>query len=399
MAANNDRWQSTRDRVNDVAERLHLPPIFWEPPLDYRQSDGDTPYDIPPPAEDRPRARYLYTLSIAFSLVLHGAVLGYAGTYIFLSQHESSASVDSTASISVDLVDRDDLDAARREGTREAALAPALADKPESNEQQNVQIVEKTAQNEPDTPNKPDEPSAPKTPDEPNAPDEPSAPDTPDDPNAPNEPEAPVAPPEQIDTKATQPDGASDEGKEAKPEAESDRPTVLARAETETEAKAETASYQQTEEASLPQNVASIDPAPPIPVVNPRRDVQMSETTEHSDRGSAELSKTASRNRHSSSHSRRTSANLTQVFAYRQSVRAYLAANKPSGGRGKGTVRVTFILSSTGRVVAARVTRSSGKRVLDQAALGAVYDASPFPHPPIGIRTSRLRFSIPFYFR
>ncbi len=399
MAARDDRWQSTRDSVNDIAERLYLPPVFWEPPLDYRQNDGDTPYDIPPPAEERPRARYLYTLSIAFSLVLHGAVLGYAGTYIFLSQPKSSASVESTGSISVELVDSDTPNAKRLEVA--SASVPAVT--PESGEQQDAQTVEQTAQREPDTPNTPDEPRAPGKPDEPNAPDEPSVPDAPDEPRAPNEPDTPDAPPEQIDTKTAPSNGADDGGKSNLQE------EPAPGAETEGEAKAEPAlpseaqpmpaSNQQSEEVSTPQNVASIDSEPPLPVSNPRRDAGKSETAEQTGHDETASVRATSRNQHRSSYSRRTRANLRQVFAYRKSVRAYLAVNKPNGGRGKGTVRVTFILSSTGRVVAARVTRSSGKRVLDQAALSAVYDASPFPPPPPGIRTSRLRFSIPFYFR
>jgi TonB family protein len=379
MAAHDDKWQSTRDSVNDIAERLYLPPVFWEPPLDYRQNDDDAPYDIPPPTEDRPRKRYLYTLSIAFSLVLHGAVLGYAGTYIFLSQPQSNASVESTGSISVDLVDSDVLEAKRPDGAREVALAPAFAVRPEGGEQQNAQTPEKTAQREPDTPNTPDEPGAPEKPDEPNAPDEPSVPDTPDEPDAPNEPDTPDAPPEQVDTKAAPANGPDDAGK---PDLQ-EKP----------------ASAQPTEEAATPQEVASINAEPPLPASNPRRDAPKSKTAEQTGQNKTASIRTTSRKRRRSWYRRRARASRREIIVYRKNVRAYLATYKPNGGRGKGTVRVTFRLSSTGRVVAARVTRSSGKRVLDQAALSAVYDASPFPHPPKGIRTSRLRFSIPFYFR
>jgi protein TonB len=185
--------------------------------------------------------------------------------------------------------------------------------------------------------------------------------------------------------------GADEEGKPDFQEKAAEELTVVARANTETE--------EQPTPASAPQNVAAIDPAPPIPVSNPRRDAQRSETVTHTSQGRTASRRASSRRRYRSSYRRRTRPSRREVIVYRRGVRAYLAANKPNGGQGKGTVRVAFILSSTGRVLAAHVTHSSGKRVLDQAALRAVHSASPFPHPPKGIRTSRLRFSIPFYFQ
>lgn len=99
-----------------------------------------------------------------------------------------------------------------------------------------------------------------------------------------------------------------------------------------------------------------------------------------------------------SQSSGRRKASLGSVRAYAGRVQARVAGHRPSGG-GRGTVRVTFAISSSGRLRFARILRSSGNASLDKRALAAVRRASPFPKPPAGMTSRQLTFSMPFRFR
>ncbi|MET3522584.1 TonB family protein [Mesorhizobium sp. M4B.F.Ca.ET.215.01.1.1] len=64
--------------------------------------------------------------------------------------------------------------------------------------------------------------------------------------------------------------------------------------------------------------------------------------------------------------------------------------------RAEGNPNVTFTVDSSGRVVSARLARSSGDADLDRAALGALQGASvPAPPPELGARVTR---TAPFVF-
>jgi TonB family protein len=84
---------------------------------------------------------------------------------------------------------------------------------------------------------------------------------------------------------------------------------------------------------------------------------------------------------------------------YRAKVRAHLAAHKPTGGFGAGTVVVAFTLTRSGDVASARILRSRGIDHLDQGALNAVHRAAPFPKPPRQVKGARFHFAIPFRFQ
>jgi len=64
----------------------------------------------------------------------------------------------------------------------------------------------------------------------------------------------------------------------------------------------------------------------------------------------------------------------------------------------RGTVRVSFVVSSSGAIVSASVSGSSGDARLDQAALRMVRSAR-VPAPPAGLGGSRHAFAIPLSFR
>ncbi len=76
---------------------------------------------------------------------------------------------------------------------------------------------------------------------------------------------------------------------------------------------------------------------------------------------------------------------LKENFAYIRDIiqrkTAYPLIARKMGWEGK--VTVSFIVSSDGRVRDVKIKEGSGFEILDKNALTAVFDASPFPKPPI----------------
>lgn len=83
---------------------------------------------------------------------------------------------------------------------------------------------------------------------------------------------------------------------------------------------------------------------------------------------------------------------------WNNAVRAAIARRAGAVRGMRGTVRVSFVVSSSGAIVSASVTGSSGNDRLDKAALGMVR-AARVPAPPEGIGGSRHSFAIPLTFR
>ena len=84
---------------------------------------------------------------------------------------------------------------------------------------------------------------------------------------------------------------------------------------------------------------------------------------------------------------------------YSETVSAWISKHKPGGIRFRGTVTLAFSLSRDGRLAAAEIANSSGMGAVDQAALGALRAAAPFPPPPENASEQQLTFAIPFQFR
>ena len=101
-------------------------------------------------------------------------------------------------------------------------------------------------------------------------------------------------------------------------------------------------------------------------------------------------------NRGSQRSAGRVSASSGSALNYAALVQARVAARKPDGGGGRGTVVVAFSVSRSGALSSARIARSSGNSSLDSRVLAAVRSAGPFPSPPAG---DNLNFAMPFYFR
>jgi len=68
-----------------------------------------------------------------------------------------------------------------------------------------------------------------------------------------------------------------------------------------------------------------------------------------------------------------------------------------SGGLA-GTAEIAFAIDRKGNLLSAKIARSSGSSRLDQAALGLVRHAAPFPVPPNGLDDAALDFTVPVVF-
>jgi TonB family protein len=84
---------------------------------------------------------------------------------------------------------------------------------------------------------------------------------------------------------------------------------------------------------------------------------------------------------------------------YARTVLFALARNKPKVTAGnRGTVRIGFTVSASGKVGAVRVAQTSGRAQLDEAALDAVRSTD-FPVPPPHLGNGVLAYEIPYIFR
>ena len=65
----------------------------------------------------------------------------------------------------------------------------------------------------------------------------------------------------------------------------------------------------------------------------------------------------------------------------------------------EGRTRVSFLLRSDGEVDQVRVIKTSGYRILDDAAVAAIKNASPFPMPPNGLLHCPISLEITMVFK
>jgi protein TonB len=84
-------------------------------------------------------------------------------------------------------------------------------------------------------------------------------------------------------------------------------------------------------------------------------------------------------------------------------VAAWLARHKdyPRNARRRrqeGTGVLTFVMDRDGRVLEARLARSSGHDALDSAILEMISRAEPLPRIPQGMGAARLELSVPVSF-
>lgn len=98
-------------------------------------------------------------------------------------------------------------------------------------------------------------------------------------------------------------------------------------------------------------------------------------------------------------HSGASSAPSMSPASWRSMLMAHLNRHKrfPPGGS-TGTAVVAFRIDRGGRVVSARLVRSSGDSALDAAAVGLVQRASPVPAPPSNMGAGALSLTVPVRF-
>ncbi len=86
------------------------------------------------------------------------------------------------------------------------------------------------------------------------------------------------------------------------------------------------------------------------------------------------------------------------VSSWRGSVIAHLNRLKRYPGGGGGTSSVAFTIDRSGRVLSARLIRSSGSAILDQEAVALARRASPVPPPPPNIGGGAITLTVPVRF-
>jgi protein TonB len=85
-----------------------------------------------------------------------------------------------------------------------------------------------------------------------------------------------------------------------------------------------------------------------------------------------------------------------QVVALLERKKRYPAAARARGE--KGSAQLAFSIDRKGRVVAARIVKSSGSSALDGEALELVRRAEPFPPPPPVMPGAQIDLTVPLHF-
>ncbi len=97
--------------------------------------------------------------------------------------------------------------------------------------------------------------------------------------------------------------------------------------------------------------------------------------------------------------SAKTGGQTTDHSAYLGQLRSHLEKKKINPrSRQIGTVVIRFSVGSTGELLNREVTKSSGSKALDEAALASVEKAAPFPAMPENVASGPLVVSVPFKF-
>jgi len=91
-------------------------------------------------------------------------------------------------------------------------------------------------------------------------------------------------------------------------------------------------------------------------------------------------------------------ASSMSVATWRGSVMAHLNRHKRYPGGGRGTSSVAFTIDRRGRVLSARLIRSSGSAILDREAVALARRASPVPAPPANIGRGSITLTVPVRF-
>lgn len=100
-----------------------------------------------------------------------------------------------------------------------------------------------------------------------------------------------------------------------------------------------------------------------------------------------------------SSGQAQTGGDTTQRRAYLGKLRRTLEQNKINPrSRQNGTVLIIFKVDASGQLVSRKVKKSSGSKLLDDAAIAALDRAAPFPPMPENVAQGPLEVQVPFKF-
>jgi protein TonB len=89
----------------------------------------------------------------------------------------------------------------------------------------------------------------------------------------------------------------------------------------------------------------------------------------------------------------------TEHTAYLGTLRSHLEKHKVNPRTQiVGTAVVRFTVDASGEIAARRITKSSGTKALDDAALASIEKAAPFPPIPKTLGQNQLEISVPFKF-
>jgi protein TonB len=100
-----------------------------------------------------------------------------------------------------------------------------------------------------------------------------------------------------------------------------------------------------------------------------------------------------------SSGEAQTGGDTTQRRAYLGKLRRTLEQSKVNPrSRQTGTVMISFRVDPSGQLISRRVKKSSGSKLLDDAAMAALDRAAPFPPMPENVAQGPLEVQVPFKF-
>lgn len=100
-----------------------------------------------------------------------------------------------------------------------------------------------------------------------------------------------------------------------------------------------------------------------------------------------------------SSGEEKRGGDTTAHSAYLGKLRSHLERGKVNPRTGLvGTAVIRFTVGPNGEIISRRVVKSSGSKVLDDAAMASVERAAPFPPIPQNLQRNRLEVSVPFRF-
>jgi len=100
-----------------------------------------------------------------------------------------------------------------------------------------------------------------------------------------------------------------------------------------------------------------------------------------------------------SSGQAQTGGDTTQRRAYLGKLRRTLERNKINPrSRQNGTVLIIFKVGASGQLISRKVKKSSGSKLLDDAAMAALDRAAPFPPMPENVAQGPLEVQVPFKF-